>query len=237
MRARTVRRRSSQAGFTLIETLLAATLFVIVVVALATITGQWLPNWNRGFVHVQRAERLAFGIERIVSDLAGAQFISPNATIKRPIFDGTELSVLFVRGAVGPHPRPGLEFVRLSEVGGERGLVLTRTAAPFIPLEPDLNAIAGLKFSEPVVLVPPPYRVLFAYAGPDRVWKPTWRDADRLPSAVRISVRDMVSGQTLAVSSASVVHVNTPVGCVQATSCAILPTNANAAAAAAPAGR
>ena len=232
MRARIVRRQSAQAGFTLIETLLAATLFVIVVVALATITGQWLPNWNRGFVHVQRAERLALGTDRIVSDVAAAQFISPNAAVKRPIFDGTELSVLFVRSAVGPHPRPGLEFVRLSEVGGGSGLVLTRTAAPFVPLEPDLNAIAGLKFSEPVVLVPAPFRVLFAYAGPDRVWKPTWRDADRLPSAVRISVRDTVSGETLAVSSASVVHVNVPVGCVQAGAqgCAIL------SAAAAPTG-
>jgi general secretion pathway protein J len=214
-RRRTVARRgAAEAGFTLIEALLATALFLLVIGALATVTSQWLPSWNHGFARVQRTEHLGFGIERIMADLAAAEFISPNATVKRPIFDGAELAVTFVRSAVGPNASPGLEIVRLAEIASERGPVLVRATAPFVPLEPDATAILGLKFTEPVVLVRPPFRVLFSYSGPDRLWQPTWRGADRLPSAVQVSVRDSATGQTLSVSSAAKVHVNAPAACV-----------------------
>jgi general secretion pathway protein J len=229
-------RDDPEAGFTLIETLAATALFLIVIAALATITGQWLPSWNRGFARVQRAEQLAFGVDRIVADIAAAQFVSPNAKVKIPIFDGTELGVTFVRGAVGPSSRPGLEIVRLAEIASERGPVLARAAAPFVPLVPYASAIPRLKFSEPVVLVRSPFRVVFAYAGPDGVWLPIWRDAARLPRAVRVTVRDTVSGQTLAVSSVATVHVELAATCVNAQSpdCAESAPAANAPPNAAP---
>jgi general secretion pathway protein J len=208
-------RDDSEAGFTLIETLAAVALFLIVMAALATITGQWLPSWNRGFARVQRAEQLAFGVDRIVADLAAAQFISPNETVKAPIFEGTELSVTFVRGPVGPNALPGLEIVRLAEIASERGPALARASAPFVPLVPDASAIPRLKFSEPIALVRSPFRVLFAYAGPDHVWQPNWRGADRLPTSVRITLRDAVSGQTLAVSSAAQIHVDVAPACIK----------------------
>jgi general secretion pathway protein J len=91
--------------------------------------------------------------------------------------------------------------------------VLARATAPFVPL-PDPNLVSSLKFSEPTVLVRSPFRVQFAYAGPDRVWQPTWRGADKLPSAVRVTVRDAVSGATLAVSSAVKIHVDAAPDCV-----------------------
>ena len=70
------RPRDARAGFTLIETLIATALMVAVLAALATITAQWLPNWNRGFVRVQRTELLSLGIERVVADIAAAQYVS-----------------------------------------------------------------------------------------------------------------------------------------------------------------
>ena len=228
--------RAGEAGFTLLETLIATALFLIVVAALATVTGQWLPSWSHGFARVQRTEHLAFGLERIMADVAAAEFIAPNAAVKRPIFDGTQLSVILVRSAVGPNAQPGLEFVRLAEIASERGPVLVRATAPFVPLEPDASAILALKFTEPVVLVRPPFRVSFAYAGPDRVWQPTWRDADRLPSAVRMVVRDAVSGEILTVSSAAKVHVDTPALCAnpQVQDCKDLTATAKDAAASKP---
>jgi general secretion pathway protein J len=209
-----MRTRGPQAGFTLIETLVATALFLVVIAALASLTGQWLPSWNHGFSRVQRAEQVALGIERIVSDLAAAVYVSPNASIKLPIFDGSELGVTFVRGAVGPNSRPGLEIVRLAEIASARGPVLARASAPFVPLEPDASVIARLKFTEPIVLVGSPLRVVFAYAGADRVWQPTWRGVERLPSAVRISVRNAISGEVLAVSSAVKVHVEVNAACI-----------------------
>ena len=42
----------------------------------------------------------------------------------------------------------------------------------------------------PVVLLRAPFRLSFAYAGPDRVWKSTWQEADKLPAMIRLTVRD-----------------------------------------------
>jgi general secretion pathway protein J len=220
---------SSNAGFTLLETLLATALFLIVIAAIATVTGQWLPSWNHGFARVQRTEHLALGMERIMADVAAAQFISPNAVVKRPVFDGTELSVILVRSAIGPNAQPGLEYVRFAEIASERGPVLVRASAPFVPVEPDASVILRMKFSEPVVLVRPPFRVRFAYAGADRLWQPTWQAAAELPSAIRVTVRNSVSGEVLTVSSAVKVHVNAPALCAnaQAQSCKDLAATTN----------
>ncbi len=228
------RRCAAEAGFTLLETLLAAALFLIVIGALASVTGQWLPAWNHGFARVQRSEQLALGLDRIMADVAAAQFISPNAVVKRPVFDGTALSVILVRSAVGPNAQPGLEYVRFAEIASERGPVLVRASAPFVPVEPDASVILNMKFSEPAVLVRPPFRVTFAYSGPDRLWQPTWQAADQLPSAIRVTVRNAVSGEVLTVSSAVKVHVNAPALCAnaQAQNCkdltATLKTDADA---------
>jgi hypothetical protein len=48
-----------------------------------------------------------------------------------------------------------------------------------------------------------------------------WRDADRPPSAIRVTVRDTVTGEVLTASSAVRVHVNAPALCAsaQAQSC------------------
>ncbi len=81
-----------------------------ILAALATVTAQWLPNWNRGFGRVQRTENLAAGLERIVADVAAAEFIPAGRQFRQPVFDGTELSMTFLRSALGPNTRAGLEL-------------------------------------------------------------------------------------------------------------------------------
>ena len=70
------RRRLRTAGFTLVEALVAMLLMAMILTALATVTAQWLPNWNRGFVRVQRLQLLAIAVERLVADFAAAEFVS-----------------------------------------------------------------------------------------------------------------------------------------------------------------
>ena len=208
------RARSDEAGFTLIEVLMATLLMTIILGALATVTSQWLPNWNRGMARVQRAERLAMGLDRIAADLAVAEMIPLNADIRAPLFEGSELSVTFVRTAVGPNARPGLEIIRLVEKADDQGLALVRERARFMPMPGD----AQIKFSDQVVLIRLPFRVTFSYAGPDQVWQPNWRGQARLPEMVRIGVRNDATGQVLGVSSAAIVHANAPAECVRARS-------------------
>ncbi|MDB5617781.1 prepilin-type N-terminal cleavage/methylation domain-containing protein [Tardiphaga sp.] len=209
-----LRRSAGNAGFTLIEVLLATLLMTIILGAMATVTAQWLPNWNRGMVRVQRAERLATGLDRIAADLAAAEMVPLKGAAGAPLFDGSELAVTFIRTAVGPNARPGLEIVRLIEKADAQGLAVVRERAPMVPMRED----AQVRFSDPVVLVRAPFRVSFAYAGPDRVWQPVWRAQMELPEIIRITVRDAATGQVLAASTATVVHTNAPAECARAKS-------------------
>jgi general secretion pathway protein J len=210
------RRADAEAGFTLIEVLVALTLMVGVLAALASLTSQWLPNWNRGFAHVQRAELLARGLERLIADLAAAEYVSANGKTRQPLFDGNELSVRFVRPAIGPNTRPGLEFVRIAMTPDRQGAALVRTRAPYTLLPRDTTIGDVTNFADPVALMRSPYRVVFAYAGPDRVWKNTWRGEDDLPASVRVTVLDAASQTTLAVSTAVMMHIGTSAWCAAA---------------------
>jgi len=212
MSAKGSRAPVGEAGFTLIEVLLATLLMTVILSALATVTAQWLPNWNRGMARVQRAERLAIGLERAVADLSVAELVPLNADTKKPVFEGSEFAVTFVRTAVGPNARPGLEIVRLIEKADAQGLALVRERAPFMPMAAD----AEIRFTDQVVLIRSPFRVVFSYAGPDRAWQPIWRDQTQLPRAIRVAIRENATGRVLAVSSAAIPRITAPAECVRA---------------------
>jgi general secretion pathway protein J len=198
-----------EAGFTLIEVMVATLLMTVILAALATVTSQWLPNWNRGIARVQRAEKLALALDRIISDFAVAEMIPLNGSAKLPFFEGGELAVTFVRSAVGPAAHPGLEFVRFSEKADSQGLAMVRERAPFVPMQAD----GQIRFDDQVVLIRQPYRMTFSYAGPDQVWQSEWRGQSRLPLKVRIALRDSATGQMLSVSSAAIVHIDGSAAC------------------------
>jgi general secretion pathway protein J len=196
---------SSVAGFSLIEAMAAMALTATIIVALSTVVGQWLPNWRRGFVDLQRADLLGIGLERLVEDLSAAEYVTPSAGGKTTLFQGDASSVMFVRSAIGPDAYPHLEIVRLAEIKEDRGLALVRTRARFAPTTP--KAIA---FVDPVTLIRAPLRITFSYAGPDRVWVPSWTGRQQLPEAVRISVRDTIANRVLAASTVAHVRVTAP---------------------------
>jgi len=205
--------RSGIAGFTMIEALIATALMAAILSALATVTAQWLPNWNRGFGRVQRSEMIALGIERIVADLAAAEFIPVGRGTPGPFFDGAELSVTFVRFALGPNTPSGLEIVRLAEIAGDGGPTLVRTRTRYVPVILGVNDRDPIPFADPVVLLRPPYRVSFSYAASDRVWLPVWQAGRALPRAVRVTLRDG-SGRILSASTATNIHIELPADCV-----------------------
>jgi general secretion pathway protein J len=211
MRRRPLHRRRNIAGFTLIETLIATALMAAILAAIAMVTAQWLPNWNRGFANVQRSELLASGLERLVADISAAEFIPAGRDNLSPIFDGTPVSITFVRSALGPNTRSGLEIIRIAEIAGEFGPVVVRTRAPYVPGGEMRSA-----FSDPVILVRPPYRVSFAYAAADRTWREGWRDASQLPKAVRVQLRDGATDRILSLSTAATIHAEFPADCIAA---------------------
>ena len=164
-------KRIGEQGFSLIEALAALALTGLVLSALATITAQWLPNWNRGFDRIQQSELVGISMRRIAADLAAAEYVPPNRDQEKPLFDGSALSVTFVRTALGPNVGVGLDVVRIGETTDRGHLVTVRSRAAFGPLPPGLSPSEQINVSDPVVLLRPPFRLSFAYAGPDRVFR------------------------------------------------------------------
>jgi len=212
------RARDRSAGFTLLEALIATALMAMILTALATITGQWLPNWNRGLARVQNDEDLALALDRLAGDLASAEFIPASTQTPQPLFTGTSQSIVFLRTALSPNAHPSLELVQFSEINTASGPILVRTRAPFVP--DDGSSRRPPVFTDAVTLVYAPYRIAFAYAGADRVWRDSWHDEALLPRAVRLTVRDVTTRRALAVSTATLLHVEIPAACVGAKSLA-----------------
>jgi general secretion pathway protein J len=203
--------RNGEAGFTLIEALAALALTGLVLSALATLTAQFMPNWNRGIDRIQQSELVGLAMQRISADLAAAEFVPAGHEDRpKPLFEGTPLSVSFVRTAIGPNVGIGLDVVRIGETTDRDHLVTVRSHTPFTPLRQGGSLSEQLRFSDPVVLLRAPLRLSFAYAGPDKVFRDEWHDADRLPVAVRLTVREAGSGHVLAVSTVAPVHVDAP---------------------------
>jgi general secretion pathway protein J len=209
-------RRNDVAGFTLLEALVAMALSGMILTALATITAQWLPNWNRGFARVQGHESLALGLDRLIADLAAAEFIPANRESLQPVFEGSDHSVIFVRSALAPNAPPVLEIVRFVASTGAGGSSLVRTKAAFVPAVKSSNDQP--RFGDPVVLLRSPYLVSLAYAGPDRAWKNAWQQELRLPAAIRVIVRDASTRREIGASTATLVHAEIPAKCISAKS-------------------
>lgn len=226
---------SGEGGFTLLEALIAVALMSVLLSILGRVTAQWMPGWKAGFDRVQRADLLGLGLDRIVADLAAAEFVSQGGENAPLLFSGTSSSVTFVRSAIGPNASAGLEIVRLSETEDERGRVFVRDRVPFVPLAANDTDTGEFEFTNPIVLVRPPFHVSFAYAGRDRIWHDAWHDAAQLPDAVRVTVRNAMTEQTLPVSTAALLNVNAPAKCVSSTGGACGDQNGAAAVPSGPA--
>lgn len=211
MTAHTTPNRTREAGFIMVEMLAAVLLMVVILTALATVTAQWMPNWNRGMTQVQQMERLGIGLDRIVSDLGSAQFV-PIAG-KALAFDGSSVSVTFVRTAIGPAARPGLEFVRLTQRSEGQSSVLVRERSSFDPAA----TLSALRFGDPVTLIRSPYRIGFSYADARQAWRPDWHDAVELPKFVRITVREALTDRVIVASTTALVPVDVSSECVRQT--------------------
>ena len=197
-----------------LEALVSVALMGAIVTSLSAVTGQWLPNWHHGFGRVQRLESVDLGLQRLVSTSRRLNLSRPTACRKTPLFSATRKSVTLARVADAPGTAPHLEFVRLAETVNDRGFALVRSQAPFKPLDPGQTLDAQLYFKDPVVLIRTPFRVSFAFAGPDRLWRDSWRDEVLLPSRGAHSGCVAATDHILAVSTAALMRANFPVECV-----------------------
>jgi general secretion pathway protein J len=177
--------RDAEAGFSLIETLAALALMGVILSFLANIIGQWLPAWRTAYDRVQRSETQLIAFDRIAADIGAAEFVMSSLRSRAVLFEGTEREITFVRTPVGPNGDPGLELVRIGETEDLRGPAVTRSRVAFAPGTEEVDPVSAA-----VVLLRLPYRLRFAFAGRDGLWRSDWHGADSLPAAVRVTIRD-----------------------------------------------
>lgn len=204
-------------GFTLLEAVISIALLGLIMSSLVAITGQWLPNWHRGFARVQGNDAIATALDRIVVDIAASEYVPLNRALENPLFIGKESSVIFIRTAIGPNVRPGLDIVRIGETVDKTGRLLVRSRTAFAPLKGDVSRTEQLQFADPVVFLRAPYRLRFSYAGVDGVWHERWQNERLLPAYVRLEVRNTDTGQAPLVSTVVSIRVNGPAACVKGT--------------------
>jgi general secretion pathway protein J len=175
-------RAPRDAGFTLLEALAGVAVTAAILLGLGAVAGQWLPNWRHGFLALQSADLIGLSLDRIVEDVASAEYARLDGGQGAPMFRGEPEAVAFVRQAIGPGATPRLEIVRIGATPTQQGVEVERAHAAFTP-----GAIGA--FRDPTTLLRPPFRLAFAYAGPDGRWRPAWSGEAKLPRAVRLTVR------------------------------------------------
>ena len=146
-RQMTARRRQSMkaiAGFTLLEALVAIALMGLILAALATITAQWLPNWNHGIVRVQRSDDVRLGLSGSLPTLR-----LPNSS-RRAVRPASHYLMAQIVPSYSCGPclvqiaGPASRLFALPKSWRTRA-VLVRTRAPFMP---------GVDRTQPTLLTP-----------------------------------------------------------------------------------
>lgn len=202
MRRRSQASDANRLGFSLLEALAALFLMGLIMSALARLTSQWMPGWDRGFERIQRSEAVSIALERMSADLGVAEFLRPDRDAKQILFDGSDTAVTFVRSAVGPNVGPGLDVIRIAEMGSGGESVLVRSRARFAP-----GPVEDLMFSDPVVLLRAPFRVSFAFATPEGTWQPSWHQSATPPRAVLITMRKAATDESIGISRVVPIHI------------------------------
>lgn len=211
------RRRAALAAtdaFTLIEALVALAIGGFVVATLATVTGQWMRNWQVGVPVLQRSQVLVAGLDRIVADVAAARFVSVGQAGPGYIFTGEPTAITLVRQTLPVENPPGLEIVRLAALSGAGEVTLARSRSP-LPFGSSLSAPTD---PAPVTLLRQPFTVRFSYADADQAWQTSWRLPARLPRFVRIAVVDRRSGRAVLPPVVVRLHLDAPTACAAMTS-------------------
>jgi general secretion pathway protein J len=182
--------REAEAGFTLVELLVALSLFTFISLALFEGLHFGVFAWGRGREHADRADHVLYVqnlLRRLIED-AYPLYLSSDPTHGHVDFDGTAVSLGFLASApivLGGGGRSRFKaFVDQSR--GRHDLVLT--SQPELADEGD--AVAATK----TMLLADVESVDFSYLGQTRLdksrqWRDSWAREPILPNLVRVRIR------------------------------------------------
>ncbi len=177
------------AGFTLVELLVAISVFSLVIALL--LAGFRLANqgWDRSIVQGEKVERprVVHGFVRRYLETA-----YPLEGDEGLVFSGGEKSLRFVSDMPAHLGEGGLYVIDLAvkEDEGKEKLLFSRTLA-----HPDLQEEAGDHETETTIVLENVQNISFAYFGAaeedgEDEWQQLWEVKEWLPKLVRLGIRD-----------------------------------------------
>lgn len=184
------KRIRSDAGFTLLELLIALTLSGLILAGLAAGLRIISSSWDRGAALAERHESIGMTQDFLRREFSRLQWIYWGTGDERHLaFEGERRRLRYIV-AEPPYPdQPGLYAIELELVrvpgGGER---LVRRRARYHPEE---SGFDGLQFTDDVVLLEDDLGLQFAFAreGTSTTWRGQWSEDDSLPKLVSLAVR------------------------------------------------
>jgi general secretion pathway protein J len=201
------------AGFTLVELLVALGLLSFLSVILLGSLHFGLKAWERGAVHADRIDHVALVqsfLRRAIED-AYPLFAVDAATEGRVDFEGTDSSLRLLSSAAHALRSGGRSRLSLAAVQGRQGLDLVVTATP--ELASDDGALTRK------VLLANIQSIALSYFGRGRAdrepaWHDRWTGEVRLPQLVRIRVSFPPGDLRLWPDLAAAPRIGADVGCV-----------------------
>ena len=184
-------RRHAQAGFTLIEVVLAMLLLGAMMLLLYAGLTFALRSWDAGDVNGRRVADRRIGenfVRRELSEVFPLRWKDP--TQVKFAFEGKAGSLKFASSRAAGVSQGGLSIVGLDVETGKdnrtRNLVMRRAMA-----HDDVNDFTPLDAAEKSILLPEVEGVAFAYFGSendftDAKWYDEWTFAARMPTMIRI---------------------------------------------------
>ncbi len=184
-------RRGRQAGFTLVEVVIAMTILSIILAIILGGIRVATHAWWAGISRVEDASSMVVvhGLLRRLISRAYPLVWGEDDTA-RTAFEGDEKGFRFAV-FMPPYPdKPGLHLIEFSATPNDGRLMMART-----PYEPEMTEFAATESTKRSVLLEGPFHVGFSYFGsPSRgeppAWHEAWRDQTSPPQLVRLSVVD-----------------------------------------------
>lgn len=183
-------RLRSQAGFTLVEALVAVTLLGLLSVALISGLRLGLNAWTRGLAHSDELSRI-LAVQGLLRDIVGQAypyFVSSDPTRPYVDFDGTSDSLSFLAPMPAALGVAGCSRFRLSIArrGGLSDVIMTS--------QPELAAADAPATVQKKTLLAGAASIGLAYFGQLRSetgvrWHDHWTGQSALPQLLRIEVR------------------------------------------------
>jgi general secretion pathway protein J len=191
MRRRPARPRMAATGFTLVEVMVALALMSVIMLALGAAMRTMAQSEQRIDQRLQRADemRVATGFLSTVLGRVSARKMAgtPPAGATPFEFAGGTDAAMWVGVMPARYGAGGRYFFRLAAegAGAQRALVIR-----FAPWRPGAG-FPEWSAAESRVLVPSLGGLRFAYAEPEGggSWLPEWRDTERLPTRLRLSLQ------------------------------------------------